>query len=129
MPVVSREVLIRNLVCKSSANCLQLYVFLVFLSLTSTKKRPHTLHRSSTFFACISILKYCHKNSRLILGLKKSRLFMRDIVVSVACAALAIVERVSGHTIATHTHEHYTYTIRQLSLQSSWNTCMTPSQS
>ena len=51
VPIVSREVLM------SAANCLQLYVFLVFLSPASTKKRPHTLHRSSTFFACISILK------------------------------------------------------------------------
>ena len=68
--VVSREVLIRNLGCKSFANCMQLYVFLFFLALSSTKKRPHTLHRSSTSFACISI-QIIHKNSGLILRLKK----------------------------------------------------------
>ena len=49
---------------------MQLYVFLFFLALSSTKKRPHTLHRSSTFFAFLNT-EIIHKNSCLILRLKK----------------------------------------------------------
>ena len=49
--------------------------------IASTKKRPHTLHRSSTLFACIhsKILKLFIKTPALFWGYKKSRLFMSDM--------------------------------------------------
>ena len=88
-----QEVLIRNSECKSFANCMQLYVFLFFLALSSTKKLPHTLHHSSTFFACISILntEIIHKNSCLILRLKKKAAIYERYVYILLCVLIIIL--------------------------------------
>ena len=58
MPIMSLPVLIAKTECKSFANSLHLYELLIFFSLASVKKRPHTLHLRFTFAAWISI-QYC----------------------------------------------------------------------
>ena len=78
----------RNLECISSANCMQLYVFLFFLALTSTKKRPHTLHRSSIL--CVYLYyEIIHKNSCLILRLKKKAAIYERYVYT--CTLLCVL--------------------------------------
>ena len=76
------------------ANCIQggvnkefgvqiLSAVICFPHLFATKKRPHTLHRSSTFFACISILKYCDYSYKLLpySGVKKIVGHLRAICI------------------------------------------------
>ena len=60
----------------ASENSQQLYVPLFFLPLASTKKRPHTLHCSFPFIACVSIQTYANYSLNtiaLINGQKKKK--------------------------------------------------------
>ena len=90
--IVSREMLIRNLECKSSANCMQLYVFLFFLAYPPLRS-GHTLCialRLSLRVSPFLNTEIIHKNSCLILRLKKKAAIYERYAYTLLCVLIII---------------------------------------
>ena len=82
MLTMSLLVLIVKTVYKSAANSWQMYELLVFFSLASTKKQPHTLQRSLTFVMCApsKATPIIHKKTHVQFGVKKKGWLVLNII-------------------------------------------------